>query len=182
MLKKWWDAFAIISIAYSISFFTTSELVSPVQAVAFPQTIVAGSLLFLPHGVRVLAAWWLGWRSVAVLLPISLAFHYYISGPAGFIFPFIVVPVIGSFCAALGFWLIGLFMGDANAAQRMSLSWRWIMGAGLVSSLINVTGTAVVTAGQSMSGAFTQVFGDISGLFFMLLILMTFFRWKRIRM
>ncbi|MGO4915664.1 hypothetical protein [Pseudogemmobacter sp. W21_MBD1_M6] len=181
MLKKWWDAFAIVSIAYSISFFTTSELVTPVQAMAFPQTIVAGSLLFLPHGVRVLAAWWLGWRSVAVLLPISFAFHYYVSGPAGFMIPQVLVPVFGAVCAAVGFSLIARFRDDGDGYWRMNIGWRWIMGAGLISSLINVAGTFLTTE-LSFAGVFTQVFGDITGLFFMLLILMTVFRWQRIKM
>ena len=48
----------------------------------FPSTIM--SSLFLPHGVRVLAAWLYGWRSILFLLPGALLCNLHFAGDRAF--------------------------------------------------------------------------------------------------
>ena len=43
----------------------------PLQKIFTPQLPVVFSLLFLPHGIRVLAVYFLGWRGILYLIPCS---------------------------------------------------------------------------------------------------------------
>ena len=56
----------------------------PIQNMAFPDYSSHASLIFLPHGVRVIAAWLLGWRSVIALLPGVFLAYYYLAGASVF--------------------------------------------------------------------------------------------------
>ena len=61
--------FVVITIAYIMAFAITSAIITPLQNYllsSIPNTI---SILFLPHGVRVLATRYFGWRSIFYLLP-----------------------------------------------------------------------------------------------------------------
>ena len=64
------NEFAVIFIAYLIAFAIVDFVVEPVQRYFVSSSIIVGSLLFIPHGIRVLAAWLCGVRAI---LPLILA-------------------------------------------------------------------------------------------------------------
>ena len=63
--------FVIVSIAYIISYALTSGFVYPIQTTLLPNVSEKTGLLFLPHGVRIIAMYYLGWRAMFHLLPAS---------------------------------------------------------------------------------------------------------------
>ena len=64
------NEFAVIFIAYMLAFAIVDFVVEPVQRYFVISGIIVGSLLFIPHGIRVLAAWLCGVRAI---LPLILA-------------------------------------------------------------------------------------------------------------
>lgn len=57
----------IASGLYLAAFLVVFEVVTPLQSMFFPEFPSRASLLFLPHGIRVLTAWLLGWRAIPAL-------------------------------------------------------------------------------------------------------------------
>ncbi len=80
----WLFPFIIITVIYSISFGLTIYWLLPVQQMFAPEMAAFASLLFLPHGVRVLSAWLLGWKSIVLIAPVALFTHWLIFGAEGF--------------------------------------------------------------------------------------------------
>ena len=72
----------ILSAVYVWSYFMSASLVLPLQQAVFPGTVM--SFLFLPHGVRVLAAWLYGWRAIPLLLPGALLCNLHFAGERAF--------------------------------------------------------------------------------------------------
>ena len=64
------NEFAVIFIAYLIAFAIVHFVVEPVQRYFVSSSTIVSSLLFIPHGIRVLAAWLCGVRAI---LPLILA-------------------------------------------------------------------------------------------------------------
>ena len=62
--------FAVIFIAYLIAFAIVHFVVEPVQRYFVSSSTIVSSLLFVPHGIRVIAAWLCGVRAI---LPLILA-------------------------------------------------------------------------------------------------------------
>ena len=55
--------FLIASIAYVVSMALTLGFVFPIQSMLVPASFLEVGLLFLPHGVRVLAFYFFGWKA-----------------------------------------------------------------------------------------------------------------------
>ena len=64
------NEFAVIFIAYLIAFAIVHFVVEPVQRYFVSSSTIVSSLLFIPHGIRVIAAWLCGVRAI---LPLILA-------------------------------------------------------------------------------------------------------------
>ena len=62
-------AFIIISVAYIASYTLVAGFIAPLQGLILPTFTTSISLLFLPHGIRVLAAYYYGWKALPLLLP-----------------------------------------------------------------------------------------------------------------
>jgi hypothetical protein len=63
--------FVIVSFAYIISYALTTGFVSPLQSTFLADVSDKIGLLFLPHGVRIIAIYYYGWRAILLLLPAS---------------------------------------------------------------------------------------------------------------
>jgi hypothetical protein len=59
----------VVTLCYLLACLVAFELLMPIQLRVFPGVESDSSLLFLPHGVKVLAAWLLGWRATIALFP-----------------------------------------------------------------------------------------------------------------
>jgi len=165
----------IVSLAYLAAFFVTFEILMPVQSIFFPEFTNQASLLFLPHGVRVLSAWLLGWRSVLALLPGVFIVFVYSAGDLAFTPSRLAGIAIAVTIPATIFHLLRLIGWDLSPATGRRPCWPCIMVAGLLISLF----TSVLTNfafGSAAEEYIAYLIGDVFGLFFLMLILMLIFR------
>lgn len=170
----------IVSVAYFAVFFLTFELLIPVQNAFFPAFPSHASLLFLPHGVRVLSAWLLGWRSVIALAPgVFLAFLS-IAGTGTFEPSRLLAILIATTIPALVFQTLKLFRWDLSPQPDKRPCWSCVMAAGALISAISSALTNLAF-GSAAPDYLAYLIGDFFGLFFLMLILMLIFRAQRWR-
>ncbi len=168
----------VISGSYILAFFATFMFVMPFQNIVFPTFGNYASLLFLPHGVRVVSAWLYGWRSIALLAPGAVITHSYLYGFDGFSFDYLMAVFFGMFCAALSFWSfarMGMEFRMHNSARR---NWRDVMLVGGAASILNAGGTAVFF-GNDVATMSARFVGDLTGMVVSTYILMLIFRLVR---
>jgi hypothetical protein len=157
-------AASILSALYVWSYYLTEALVAPLQAKLHPELVM--SLLFFPHGVRVLAAWLYGWRSVAFLLPGALLCNLHFAGEAAF-HPSSLLAVTTSLVAApLAFTLTRKLFPNLSTVPGKTNLWT-ITLVGFLASVFNLSALQAVHAHAPMEGAVILV-GDMSGLLFSL--------------
>ncbi|MEP2716101.1 hypothetical protein [Pseudophaeobacter sp.] len=168
----------VVSLAYIVAFFATFEILMPVQNLFFTDLTNRASLLFLPHGVRVLAAWLLGWRSVLALLPGVILVFIYAAGWTALEPSRLAAIAIAVTVPALCFQTLRLLGRDLSPAPERRPCWPCLMAAGLVISLV----TSLLTNfafGSAPKEYIAYLIGDVFGLFFLMLILMYTFRGLR---
>ena len=170
----------VISASYILAFFVTFAFVMPLQDLVFPTFANYASLLFLPHGVRVVSAWLYGWRSIALLAPGAVITHSYLYGFDGFSFDYMMAVFFGVFCAALSFWFfarLGMEFRIHNSSRR---NWRDVMLVGGSASVLNAVGTAVFFGNDFVTMS-VRFLGDLTGMVTSTYILMLIFRLARKR-
>ena len=170
----------VVSTAYVVAFFATFELLMPVQALYFPDFPSHASLLFLPHGVRVLSAWLLGWRSVLALLPGVLLVFVYVAGSGAFAPSRLAAITIAVSVPALVFYALKTVGWDLRPGLGRPPRWTRIMFAGLVISVVSGVLTNLAF-GSPPQDYFAYLIGDFFGQFFLMLLLMFAFRHLRRR-
>ena len=62
------NEFAVIALAYTLAYLLVHYIVAPVQYLYLSRDLIVGSLLFIPHGIRVLAVWLCGSRAILPLI------------------------------------------------------------------------------------------------------------------
>ncbi len=176
--------FAIEVIVASSFYFAASiltfEILMPVQDVFFPDFQSSASLLFLPHGVRVLTAWLLGWRSIIALLPGVFLIFYYLAGDNVFTISRLLAigvavcttPIVFGLAAKLGF--------ETRPKPNEDPCWPCVMGLGVVAGIISGSLTNIAFGGHPLE-YLAFFIGDVFGLFFLMLGTMLFFRAMRHR-
>lgn len=151
---------AVVSALYVWAYFLTVTVVAPVQEWLLPASVM--SLLFLPHGVRVLAAWIYGWRSVIYLLPGAVLCNLHFAGDRAFA-PDILIGTAASLLAApLAFALVRWALGAAAVAVGRARL-QMILAVGFAASIFNLTALKLVFGLQALDGVVIFV-GDTSGL------------------
>ncbi len=169
---------SVTSLLYLGAFFVTFNLLMPVQRLIFPQYLSIASLLFLPHGVRVLSGWLMGWRASVALLPgVFLAF-FYVAGMQVFTLGRLLGVVIAVTVAPATFHLLKLLGWDMAPAPGRKPCWPCVMFAGILASLVG-SGLTNLALGNGPVDYVAYLIGDVSGLFFLMLILMLAFRSQR---
>jgi hypothetical protein len=168
----------VVSLAYLAAFIVTFEILMPVQALFFPEFSSRASLLFLPHGVRVLSAWLLGWRSVLALLPGVIIVFVYFAG-LGALEPSRLAGIaIAVTVPAACFYLLRRMGWDLRPAPGRKPCWICIMIAGLLISFFTSPLTNYAL-GSGLEDYIAYLIGDVFGLFFLMLMLMLIFRLLR---
>ena len=140
-------------------------------------------LLFLPHGVRILATWLLGARAIIPLLvgswlcwaPFGRASDSFLLWPA-------VVSAVTPFLTFKMFQLAGL--PSFATTDNLTLNWRPLALAGFVAALTDAAASHVLFSSSfsfSESQHFILIFviGDVLGMIFFMIITMMTFRWYR---
>lgn len=168
----------VVSSLYVAAFIVMMYWLFPLQTTYTLQITEYTSLLFLPHGVRILAAWLLGWRSIILIAPSALYTHWLIMGWAGFSVLGILGALCGVTCAAFAFWLVGKISVRFNTKSDTNIHWSHVMLVGIAASVFNSVGMGLAFQhnAASISGYFI---GDITGLLTCLLILMIVFKLLR---
>ena len=173
------ELFAVTA-AYIVLFTLTFSVIMPAQSVLFTFLPMNISLLFLPHGVRILAIYLYGWRAALYLLPGHLAtwaYLYFYLGSEQSISASVV-----SIAASLLAMLIVFQKVEGVASVTKNDDWKGILLAGAIASLLNGLGHATL---YGMAGGLNMewititlrfMIGDVSGLFFLMVIMIYVFR------
>lgn len=173
----------LVTTVYSICFYLTYLVIFPIQNAVFGDIPLYASLLYLPHGARVLAARFYGWKAVLFLAPATLQSHYYLSGWVGGS-NINLIPVLGSIlCAPISFWIFGK-VNDAMFDGKKSFDdWRSMLAIGVLASLLNAISVDLYHSDlppmEMLRATLAYLIGDITGLFFTMYLLMLSFRWVR---
>lgn len=182
------EAFVLTVLAYVLAHGLTARIVTPVQSQLLPEVTVFASLVYLPHGVRVLASWLMGWWAFFALLLGAYISHVLFTPEAdqALLAPVLWPSLAVGAASALGAFAILRIVGfDAPSKNGRKMRWRFLMVAGAVASILNSAGQSLVHSGLIVPDNVLQVsavyaLGDLIGLIVCMFALMIVFRWLRI--
>ena len=152
--------------------------IMPIEIMMVEHNAALVSLLYLPHAVRVLGAWMVGPKSILALVPASICGYFFSMRPdAGAFTPAdFIIPIIGALCAPVAFELMRFVRIDVYPKSTGVISWRTLVFAGLLSSIINSFFSTLFLDGrfpiEDTFDVLTRfVIGDVMGLVIILLLL-----------
>lgn len=178
----------IVIVAYLVAHAATSLLVYPVQSHFLEDVSVFASLVYLPHGVRVLATWLYGWKAITPLILGAIASEMLLTPGRDLsvyqpvLVPSVLVGAVSAFCA---FEFLRATGRNFYACAQRHIGWKNLILAGAVASVFNSLGQSAVFSGLILPDAAATTFaiymiGDIAGLVVTMVVLMFAFRWLRI--
>ncbi|MEX0318519.1 MULTISPECIES: hypothetical protein [unclassified Ruegeria] len=179
-MPAWISETCLASLAYIAAFLFTFEVLMPLQNVFFPEYPSRASLLFLPHGVRVLTAWLLGWRAVFALLPGVFIVFAYVGGWDVFLTSRLTAIFFAVSTAPAVFYAFKLLGWNLFPDPDRTPCWSCVMIAGVVISVL-MSGLTNIAFGSTIEEYVAYLIGDIFGLFFLMLGLLFAFRMARAR-
>ena len=181
-------SFFIIIAAYVLCHGLTALVVTPVQSIVLPEITVFASLVYLPHGVRVLATWILGWKAVPALVA-GVSISAWIWSPSedlNFLEPALAGGIlVGSASAFVAFEIARLVGINVYLGGSRRLKWKGLIAVGALSSVVNSLGQTLVYSGiidlEKVIGVWAvYAIGDLVGLIACMVVLMFVFRWSRV--
>jgi hypothetical protein len=183
-MRDFFIAFLIVTIAYIVTFSLTFGFVFPLQKLLLSGISTQVGLLFLPHGVRVLTLYFYGWRGMFYLLPASYLIILLSVEQTG---QDLLAPVVSLLCCYLGMQFIRMVFSDTTSVSLKPQDWKLMFLGGVVASIFNALGLALLDHGQdSLTANSTRFFevlgyvtGDVLGLVVCLAFLVYFFRMVR---
>jgi hypothetical protein len=183
-MKDAFLTFLIVSFVYIVTFSLTFGFVFPLQQLLFSGVSTQVSLLFLPHGVRVLTLYFYGWRGMFYLLPVSYLMILLSVEQTG---QDLLAPVVSLVCCYFGLQFIRLVFSDTKSVSLKPQNWRLMVLGGVAASIFNGLGLALLDHGQGSvvanSTRFFEVLGyvtgDVLGLIICLIFTVYFFRMVR---
>ena len=154
----------IVFFVYVIAFAVTQYLTRPIQDAFIAPTLV-GTLVFLPHGVRVIGVWLFGYRAILPLL-LGEVFGMYVLAtlqlPLGVILQGAVVGGVSCFIAFEVFRLVGQNLYFDEGSQ--TVNWRLLILLAGTGSVFNSFGHIVVyREAFSFDDDIEQVLGFLLG-------------------
>ena len=169
-------ALVMCSIFYAVAFEAVFVVSDKLQQSVVPD-IIYGSVLFFPHGVRVLAAYLFGLRSILYLLPIS-AVYAGLGGDAATIFEGLVLALGSLVACVLAFEVLSRFDFIERNYLSVSIDWKSLALAGAFGAMMNAAlhYTLDVTDVRASGAIFV---GDVLGFAAVLVVSMLFFRLLR---
>ena len=180
--------FLIIVAAYVLCHGITAFVVKPVQELFIPHVTIFASLIYLPHGVRVLATWMMGWRAIIPLFTGSyLSNLLFTSNEVRAVTdPVILQSVtVGALSAYVAFGLMKASGRDIAANGGRIMDWKWLLIVGAIASVVNSVGQSIVYSGlilpdEALATLATFAVGDLVGLAVNMFVLLLIFRWLRL--
>ena len=154
------------------------QVIMPIEAMMVEHNVALVSLLYLPHAVRVLGAWMVGPKSILALIPASICGYFFAMRPetGAFTSADFIIPMIGALCAPVAFELMRFVRIDVYPKSTGVISWRTLVFAGLLSSIINSFFSTLFLEGrfpiEDTFDVLTRfVIGDVMGLVIILFLL-----------
>ncbi len=175
---------AIVAMVYIICHGLTSWVVAPVQAYFLGDITIFASLLYLPHGVRVLSTWLMGWRAVAPLAVGALLSEIIFTEAdvrAMMEHVLLFSIAVGALSAWVSFEILRLFGASAYVGAGRRMNWRQLLGVGILASVLNSVGqtfvfAGVISPGDQLTVIVTYAAGDMIGQALSMVALMFLFR------
>lgn len=172
-----------VTVAYCILFLFTITVVMPLQDVFFHWLPMNISLLFLPHGVRLLTIYLYGLRAIFYLLPghlLTWSYLWFVLQSEQDISASLISILAGFLAVCLVFrtW-------NYHSDSELRSHWKLIILAGVLASIGNGLGHATLYGLQLdvnwLILALGFLIGDVSGLFFLMVTLILINRFARVR-
>lgn len=157
---------AVVSAIYIWAYFGTVYVIAPVQSALLPSVVM--SLLFFPHGVRVLTAWLYGWRSVAYLLPGAVLCNLHFAGERAFA-PDVLLGTMASLAASpFAFWAVRRSLPQIDTTPGRTRQ-STVVAVGFLASVLNLTALKAAYGLEPLEGVVIFI-GDTSGLLASMLV------------
>lgn len=180
--------FLIIVAAYVLCHGITAFVVKPVQELFIPHVTIFASLIYLPHGVRVLATWMMGWRAIIPLFTGSyLSNLLFTSNEVRAVTDPVILQsiMVGALSAYVAFGLMRASGRDIAANGGRIMDWKWLLIVGAIASVVNSVGQSIVYSGlilpdEALAALAIFAVGDLVGLAVNMFVLLLIFRWLRL--
>jgi hypothetical protein len=177
-LKNHIDHFVIVSIAFIVASSLTLGFVIPVQGFLSQYAIPEIGLIFLPHGIRVIAFHYLGWKAVLHMVPASYLF-WALSNISGSELD-VLSPIVSMVACYIGFLGATVVVQKEAVGNKIS-TWKYFVIAGATSSFVNGLALSWLQFSETPVIALLEyVIGDTLGLLVCLVVLMYAFRLIRL--
>ncbi|MDA8545085.1 hypothetical protein N9Y14_04130 [Alphaproteobacteria bacterium] len=175
----------VIISCYLLSFILVNTVIFPTQNSVFPDVTQYAALVFLPHGVRVIATWLYREKAILPLLIAHLLLYRIFYWHGADTVKNMVAVLAGSLCVFITMQLFRVSRIDNDLSNFTISHWRSLVLLGFVSSIFNTAGN-MLALGDAMSSELhleviaTFIIGDTLGTLACLLILMLGFRLRRL--
>ena len=173
-----WLTFVVVSVGYISAYTITSGLVMPLQKMFAPQLPIVFSLLFLPHGIRVLAVYFLGWRGVLYLIPSSYLM-WAISVYGSSIDLAILSPLASLSVVYIAVRMVKTFT-ESRSTDAFGFLWKECLAIAAIASVFNGIVLSILH-GSSFNWILIIGYssGDMAGQIVLLLLLIAFMKISR---
>ena len=139
------NEFVIIVLAYIVGYLVVDFIVAPVQYLYLSRDFTVGSLLFIPHGIRVLAVWLCGSRAILPLIISELLCTVLLWQPDVAISTSLGSSMVGGLCVYLTFEvfrLAGIEMRPDGKDSALT-NWRSLILLASIASVFNSVGKQI---------------------------------------
>lgn len=175
----------LISGFYTLMFFAVNRIIYPLQEIIAPETAPYAALIFLPHGVRVIATWLYREKAILPLLLAHLILYRLLYWNAGDPALNMVAVLSGTLCVFITMQLFTVSRIDISLSNMTISHWRSLILLGFVSSIFNTAGNMmavgdVMGSDMHLKVIATFIIGDTLGTAGCLLLLMMGFRLHRL--
>jgi hypothetical protein len=139
------NEFLIIVLAYTVGYLVVDFIVAPVQYLYLSRDFTVGSLLFIPHGIRVLAVWLCGSRAILPLIIAELFCTVMLWQPDVALSTSLGSSMVGALCVYLTFELFrlaGIEMRPDGKDSALT-NWRSLILLASIASVFNSVGKQI---------------------------------------
>ena len=137
--------FAVIALAYIVGYLLVDYIVAPIQYLYLSRDFTVGSLLFVPHGIRVLAVWLCGSRAILPLIIAELLCTVLLWQPDVAISTSLGSSMVGGICVYLTFELFRLAGIEMHPDGKDSAltNWKSLILLASIASVFNSVGKQI---------------------------------------
>ena len=139
------NEFAVIFISFLLAFALVDLVVEPIQHQFVSSSTMAGSLLFIPHGIRVLSVWLCGVRAILPLIAAEFLGAIFLWQPVVGLDVLLGSSMVGGLCVYLTFEvfrLAGIEMRPDGKDSALT-NWKSLILLAGIASIFNSIGKQI---------------------------------------